>query len=191
MTGSRYRATVAISVVLVALLATVAVGGVSAQSGGNMSESTSTPTASTGERIDNSTVLVDSSYDNETGMVSVTLKSETIQEVTLSDAGAFVDGGVVNQRTVTLGPGETATVSLDATRTDSGFVGVSIATDDTLYAVPVESPSTGGGGGSPIPKRDDALALLAGISTVTLGTLGLNRRRRRKTSDSVRRVDGP
>jgi len=93
----------------------------------------------THERIDNATVLVSSSFDN--GTATVVIESEIPQEIVLSDAGDFVQGGEVDQRTVFLEPGERARISMPVTKTN-GFAGLSISTQETLYAVPLENEST-------------------------------------------------
>jgi len=93
----------------------------------------------THERIDNATVLVSSSFDN--GTATVVIQSEIPQEIVLSDAGDFVQGGEVDQRTVFLEPGERVEISMPVTKAD-GFAGLSIATQETLYAVPLQDPSS-------------------------------------------------
>jgi len=116
----------------------------SAQSGygGNSTADNGTATGPPeGDHIDNSTILVSTSYDNSTGdnTVRVTLYSKTIQRVTLTDAGGVFNEGEVNQRSVTLSPRENTTIAIDTTRIETGFVGVTLATSDTLYAVPIQT----------------------------------------------------
>ena len=128
-------------VVAVVVLAVFGATGAVAQEVPDPTNTTTTTTTTTpdGERIDNSTRLLNSSYDAETGEVSITLHSDTLQTIVLSDAGAFVEGGVVEQRSVTVRPDETITVTMPATRTERGYVGVSISTRGTLYAEPIEA----------------------------------------------------
>lgn len=106
-------------------------------------QETATPTAAgnatgaTGETIDQNTVLLNSSYDGAKGTVSVTIRSETLQQITVTDAGAFMEGGEIARRTVTVRPDQPTTIEIPATEYQ-GSVGVSIATASTLYAEPIE-----------------------------------------------------
>jgi len=139
------------SVLLTALVVvSLATGGAVAQE--SNTTNASAPAADTGdyEQIDNATYLVGSSVDLDTETASITLYSEIPQEVTISDAGAFVEGGEVPQRTVYLKPGEKTTVEMPITVADQQlgqqYAGVSITTAKTLYAEPLEtsSPLIGG-----------------------------------------------
>ncbi|QSG08878.1 hypothetical protein [Halapricum desulfuricans] len=129
----------------VLIVVSLSTGGAVAQDLDNATDpitgETETPTPDAGEtheRIDNSTVLVSASYDRDAGMATVVIESEETQKITLTDAGAFVQGGEVPQRSVVVTPGERTEISIPVTNAD-GFVGVSIATQKTLYAVPLTS----------------------------------------------------
>ena len=90
-----------------ALLALALAGGTTpaaAQENG-----TATP-APTGELIDQNTVLLNATYNSETGESIVTLKSEILQDVVLTDASGLLQGGETAMRTVTLTPGDRTTV---------------------------------------------------------------------------------
>jgi hypothetical protein len=87
----------------------------------------------TGERIDNNTVIIDSYYDAESGRAILEIRSDKLQYITLSDAGAFIDGGEISQNTVPIKAGDTQEVSVAATQVQ-GFVGVSVSTDRVLWA---------------------------------------------------------
>lgn len=102
----------------------------SAQEVGVTQNETETPT---GERIDGNTVIVDSRYNAETGRATLTIRSEELQQITLSDAGAFIQGGEISQNSVLVKAGTTQEISVSATQV-RGFVGVSVATDQTLWA---------------------------------------------------------
>ncbi|GGN92792.1 hypothetical protein [Haloarcula pellucida] len=96
------------------------------------------------ERIDGQTVIVESRYVPNASVALITLRSESVQTVTLSDAGRFQQGGKVPVRSVALRGGETTTVELPVTEQD-GYVGVAISTENTpLYAEIVQQPSGGG-----------------------------------------------
>lgn len=92
-----------------------------------------------GEQIDENTVLVDAQFDDSDDTATVTLHSRTLQQVTITDAGAFIQGGEVPQRSATLRPDAETTISMPVTEVD-GYAGVSIATSQTLYAVPLDDP---------------------------------------------------
>jgi len=99
---------------------------------------TDTPTNSTAgarpaEQIDANTRLVSSSYDPQNETASVVIESERAQAITVSDAGAFTQGGEIPRRTVVVDDGERVTVELPVT-TVNGKVGLAISTDETLYA---------------------------------------------------------
>jgi len=119
---------------------------------------TATPEPETGERIDNNTVLLDKSYNQDTGRVTLTIRSERLQEVTLTDAGAAFSGGELAQNSVTLRPDSVQEVTVEATEVD-GFIGVTVATPSTLYGVPVETP----GFRLNVPVENDVLALAVGV----------------------------
>ena len=91
------------------------------------------------EPVDGSTVIVNSSYSEQSGQASITLESERRQDVVITDAGAFTTGGEVERREVTLRPGESATVEMPATES-AGRVGLGIETETVLYAHIIEVP---------------------------------------------------
>ncbi|MDS0279377.1 hypothetical protein NDI85_16370 [Halomicroarcula sp. S1AR25-4] len=96
------------------------------------------------ERIDGQTVIVESRYVENASVALITLRSESVQTVTLSDAGRFQEGGKIPVRAIALRSGETATVEIPVTEQD-GYVGVAISTENTpLYAEIVQQPSGGG-----------------------------------------------
>ncbi len=128
----------------IGLTVAIAAGPASAQP---VPTETQTPTNDTtvsdapgGERIQEGLVLVDAEYDpgeNGTGTATVTLRVETPVAVTLADAGKFQQGGEIQTRTDALGVG-THTLRLPVTETESGAVGVTVSTPETLYAVPIQ-----------------------------------------------------
>lgn len=126
-----------------------------------------------GEWIDNATQLISAEYQEGSESVEVTIHSEIPQQITISDSGAFVEGGQVDQRSIYLKPGETRTIRFPITVIDQGFgqefVGISITTSKTLYAVPLESSSPLIGG--PWTVGDVQLVGLvigSGVSIITL-----------------------
>jgi hypothetical protein len=88
----------------------------------------------TAERIDGNTVIVGSEYRANESVALLTLRSEIYQGVTVSDAGAFSQGGTVPVRVAVFEAGETATVEIPVTEVD-GRVGLAISTEQTpLYS---------------------------------------------------------
>lgn len=150
--------------------------------GTNTTDSTAYQNA---ETIDNNTVLLASNYDSEAGTVTVTLRSDVLQDVTISDSGAFVEGGVVEQRKQTLRPDKVTRIEIPVTRTSDGFVGVSISTRDTLYAEPIDvsNPLIPG----PWTARDAQLVgLTVGLTTVVIAGISIVRYRRNSGADPGR-----
>jgi len=133
-------ALVFVGMVLVVGLGVVFVGGASAAQpqGGN-----TTAGNATGEtiQIDQHTTVLDSSYDDDTGIATVTVRSETLQRITLTDGGALLEGGEIAQNTVTVEPSDTVDIQVQATQVRDQ-VAVSIATDQTLYGLPIEVPNS-------------------------------------------------
>lgn len=124
---------VLVAVLALAALATVAAAPAAAQ---ETPANTSTPEGT--EQIDRNTRLISAEYDEERGEARVTIESETLQDITLTDASGLLQGGETAQRTVTLRPGERTTVTIPATKAN-GYVVVSIATRTTLYGEPIET----------------------------------------------------
>lgn len=125
------------------VVVSLATGGAAAQDLDNATDpldnETEIPRPDAGEtyeQIDNATRLVSASYDSGDGMATVVIESDIPQEIVLTDSGAFVEGGEVDQRSVVVAPGERVEISMPVTMAN-GFVGVSITTQKTLYAVPL------------------------------------------------------
>lgn len=116
---------------------------VAAQSVEISAENETTPAGNAPEtvRIDSQTTLLDSGFNSETGMAYVKIRSDTLQQITITDAGAFLQGGEIPRRSVMVKPGETTTIKIPATKV-RGFVAVSVATPETLYAVPISGFQT-------------------------------------------------
>lgn len=94
-----------------------------------------------GEVIDNNTRLISATYDEDNGTAEVVIESDSLQKITLTDAGGFISGGEIEQRSVVVRPDERVTISIPVTEAENGFVGVSVGTSQTLYAVPIEHES--------------------------------------------------
>jgi len=127
----KYILTGIVAIALVSVLIPAATSPAVAQSDNSTEEPSDT------EIIDENTRLVSAEYDEEDGEAVVTIESATPQAITVTDAGAFIQGGEVRQRTVTVTPGR-STIRMAVTKVD-GYTGVSIATRQTLYAVPIET----------------------------------------------------
>lgn len=135
------------------------------------------------EPIDSNTALCSASYNGD--RVVLVLKSDRTQRVTLTDAGAFMEGGVVNRQRFVLREGELNTVRLRATKVN-GYVGVSVDTGDTLFAVPIETSSPIIGG--PWSASDAQAAGVGGALSVSLTTFMLVFRRLRGRDTEAERV---
>jgi len=151
---------------LVAGLAVLALGLVASSPAAAQNQSANGSLPETAEQIDRDTTLISAEYDEESGEAVVTLESNTLQDITLSDAGAFVAGGEVRQRTVTVRPDERVTIRMPVTKTD-GYTGVSIATRQTLYAVPIET-SADMFSGSATWETAQAAAVGGGVGVLAL-----------------------
>jgi hypothetical protein len=162
--------TLALVAALLVCIVPVVAAPVAAQNG------TTTPTAEFAgdldddceapEAIDEKTVVCSASLDGTEAVV--VLRSDELQQVTVTDAGAFMTGGEINRRTFTLREGERNTIRFDVT-VHNGFAGVSIDTGETLYAVPIEEESTLIG--EPWSAQDVQLAAVsgaAGVATVAV-----------------------
>jgi len=129
------RTSVSIALAVVLLIGTLLIATMPA-AGQSGSENETTP-QEIEEQIDSNTVLLDAGLETDTGMAWVTIRSDRAQAITVTDAGAFMEGGEVPQRTVAVSAGERTTIKVPATQVN-GYAGVSITTDNTLYAVPLE-----------------------------------------------------
>mgnify|MGYP000704722566 CR=1 FL=1 len=125
-------------------------------------QTTATPP---GKQIDSTISLVSASYNPDSGTVTLVFDSPASRRVTLSDAGGFLEGGEVNRRTITV-DGRTA-AEFAVTETDRGYVGVSIATDQVLYAEIVRSPSL-----SPFRGSTGTVGWFGGAGIVLLSFVG-------------------
>ena len=146
-------------------------------------ETTTAPTEPAHERIDNYTQLVKARLDDGTALL--VLKSEKTQRITVTDAGAMMAGGNIPQKQFILKGGEKTTVRMDV-HTDGGFAGVTIATSETLWGIPLEDKYEFLPGG---PRTSDVqLAGLTGLLTTGLLAIGIAFKRRRNIGDDVERV---
>lgn len=119
-----------------------------------------------GERIDSSLSLVSSTYHSGSGTVTLVFDSDGATAVTLSDAGGFIDGGTINRRTFVAQDGRN-TVEFAVTESPRGYVGVSIATDNVLYAEVVRSPTV-----SPFRGSTGTVGWFAGAGIVLVSFIG-------------------
>jgi len=128
-------------------------------------ENQTTASGPPGKQIDSTISLVSSSYNPDSGTVTLVFDSPASRRVTLSDAGGFLEGGEVNRRTITV-DGRTA-AEFAVSETDRGYVGVSISTDQVLYAEIVRSPSL-----SPFRGSTGTVGWFGGAGIVILSFLG-------------------
>lgn len=122
------------------------------------------------ERIDQSADLLASSFDESNGTARITLRSDVPQTIVVSDAGGFREGGQIEQREVFLLPNETATVEIPVTVAQDGFVGVSIATQDTLYAEPLVQPANTSDA-NPYQRTSAEAGWIGGAAAAAVGTV--------------------
>lgn len=140
---------VGIGLTLTGLLA-VASAPVAAQAGNNSTETARNASVeiSAGsdsredctERVSDSLSICSKTYQD--GTATLILESEQANRLTLTDAGAFIEGGEVGRDRVTVYEGRN-TVSIPATEVH-GFAGVAIDTGEVLYAVKIQSISPSG-----------------------------------------------
>lgn len=134
------------------------------------------------EPIDRLTAIESTSVEN--GQMVLVLRSDVVQRVVLTDAGAVWKGGEVPQREHTLQPGSNR-VTIPVTEI-SGRVAVTIATRRVLYSTVVvtNDPLIGG----PFDRGDVQQAALAGLVAGVGVTALIAYKRVRGTSDAPERV---
>jgi len=140
---------IVVAIALLALLSVVPAGAVaqpdnSTDSGGGVKLP-----EKTGTQIQDGLTLLSSSYNGDKGTVTLTFRAEQPTSVTLADAGAFMEEGEINRRTEIV-DGK-AKIEFAVTE-NNGFVGVSIATKETLYGHPIKVGSTDFVPGGPSPE---------------------------------------
>jgi hypothetical protein len=113
------------------------------------------------ETITEDLVLCEAEYDD--GKAKLSFKADSLQRITLTDAGAFMKGGVVPQREEIIRSEGVNHIEWQVT-THKGFAGVSVATEQNLYAVPLEQSNTLVGG--PWNEEDVQLAAISGAAGV-------------------------
>jgi len=163
------------------------VGPVAAQEGPTSDNTTVDVQVSDGggeectEHIDEVVSVCSRTYEN--GDAILELQSERITRVTLTDAGAFVEGGQINRQQTTLREGRN-TIRFRATEVQ-GFVGVAVDTGRVLYAVKIEELSDSG----PPIGYETAQASIA-ITAIGAGafTFRVVRKRRDDEKKEVERI---
>jgi hypothetical protein len=162
------RTTLTLSVVtgLVVLAAAVVPAAVAAQPDSPQPTTASGNSTQDGTRIDSDLRLVSASYDGS-GTATLVFETDGAKAVTLTDAGGFVDGGHLNRRTVVLDGAGTHTVEFAVTESRRGYVGVTVATDATLYAEVIRSPTP-----SPFAGASGTTGWLGGASIVLVSFVG-------------------
>jgi hypothetical protein len=157
---------IALCVVLALVLAAVAgVPAAAAQDGPQpmtTAEGNSTADQRQGSQIDPDLRLVSTSYDGA-GTATLVFETDTAKAVTLADAGGFMDGGHINRRTFVLDGEGTHTVEFQVTESEQGYVGVSIATEEVLYAEVIAEPTV-----SPFSGASGTTGWMGGASIVLI-----------------------
>jgi hypothetical protein len=134
--------------------------------------------------IDNITQLCSAKLSSDGNRATLVVKSKLPQRITLTDAGGFMQEGTIRQRTFPLQPGKN-TVTLRVTQVD-GFAGVSVATSETLYAVPLDRKSSLIAG--PFTGSDVQISALGGAASVALSMIVITIRTLTGKRDSAQRV---
>jgi hypothetical protein len=140
--------------------------GAAEQPGGPQPTTTAGNNTQDGTRIDSDLRLVSATYDGS-GTAVLTFETDEAKAVTLTDAGGFVDGGHLNRRTIVLDGAGTHTVEFAVTESRRGYVGVTIGTQETLYAEVIRSPTP-----SPFAGASGTTGWLGGASIVFLSFTG-------------------
>lgn len=136
------------------------------------------------ETIDNRTQLCSAQLNGDGSRVTLVFKSKLPQRITLTDAGGFMQGGVVNQKVVPMQTGRNR-VTFRVTTVD-GFSGVSVATQEVLYAVPLEKQSSLISG--PFGATDVQISALGGAASVAFSMIVITIRTLTGKRDSPERV---
>ena len=134
-------------------------------------------TETNGTRIQQGVYLQDRDYNNATGTATVTLSVDSHTAVTLSD-GAVQGEGEITRKTEVLAPG-THTVPIHVGPKVRGTVAVSVATQETLYFVPIETPDSDSQMFSGSPGWGTVRIAGAGSGLGVLLALGVEAYRRR------------
>lgn len=134
------------------------------------------------ETVDVNTRLVDTRY--KSGRMIMVLDSDKRQIVTVTDAGAVMQGGVVPRGRFVLSEGRNR-VSFPATKV-SGQSALTIETREVLFAVPYRHSTTWIGG--PYSQSDVQNAGLAGVFAGVGTTALIALRRVRGLSDEPERL---
>lgn len=142
-----------------------AVGSVAAQDEGNttinIEQSMESDECEAPSAINDELVLCSSDYEDGTAILR--FKADALLRIKLVDSGAFMKGGDVPIRSVTLRPGEVNTVRWDVVEHE-GNAGVAVNHKDGIYSVPLEDPFVFVGG--PWSATDAQLAAVSGATSV-------------------------
>lgn len=169
-----------ISALFVALFLLSVAPPAAAQSG----EQNGTGVCAGAESIDYTLELCDAELDGDDAVL--TFRSDRDQAVTISDAGAFSNGGEVPTRDVQLEANGTTTVRFPVTETSGGKAGVGIRTDRALFSVVLKDERVLLGG--PWTANDARVAALAAALASGFGAAVTVLRRRRGDGGDPRRI---
>lgn len=92
-------------------------------------------------QLDESIAVTRATYDEDAGEARLVLESTEPQLVTLTDAGGVWTPGRINQLRQVVPSGESS-LRLAVTEVDGGRVGVTVAVESGLYAVPIRENSS-------------------------------------------------
>ncbi|AQL43937.1 hypothetical protein BV210_15045 [Halorientalis sp. IM1011] len=174
------------------LLVGITVAFLAIGTGAATAQTTNQTNQTGGEVVTDGLTLVNTSYepveDGGNGTLSLTFRADGPQAVTLYDAGAFRQGGQLPSKTKVIEG--TVTVEMPVTR-QGNFVGVTVVTGNTRYAVPHRIAGESGDShlfrGRPT-WQDTQIAGLSGFAGGLLVISGVAYRRVTKDEGEVTRV---
>lgn len=141
-----------------------------------------------GERITDSLLLVNKSFradQDRNGTLSLTFDADGPTAITLVDAGAFATGGRLPTKTKVIEG--TITVEMPVTRPEGAdFVGVTVLSGNTRYAVPHEVDPRFE---LAAPQPNDWLSMIVGIAATFGLMIVIKRYRERQRDEGVVRVE--
>lgn len=162
------------TILVVLSLALTTAGGVAAQSADELEPTDAPTTKEPCERIDMDTELCSAKLVN--GKAVLEIHSTKNQKLTVTDSGKMMAGGEIPTQDFILKKDETTKIRFDV-YTDGEFVGVTIATSEVLWGVPLKKSRTFISG--PIGVSDLQVVGLTAISMTGLMGIALAFKRRR------------
>lgn len=111
--------------------------GVIALSGSAAAQSIPENSTVDGERVDQNTIITDKSYNSDTGEVTLSIYSESVQRIAVYDGGALFKDKEIERSSTLTRAGDHINLTVSATKVD-GAIAVGLQTDQTNRGVVVE-----------------------------------------------------